>query len=235
MLKKQEFIELKNLTESKLEVIEFELLGKISRKTNTFMLGKKSVKPNKDNPRYIKSDKFEKLVTSIRESPWMLLSRPIQLDEDGMILGGNMRYRAAIKAGMKEVPCEVILGRTEDEKKEFIIKDNVGFGSWDYDILGNNYDHAQLIDWGMDMPLHEQIDEVEDGEEIELEQSVQIEPPMEYIMIIANPNPVHWEEIKEKLKLKMVRKGGYKKGSAFDAISIERVIEWEDFKERYKK
>jgi hypothetical protein len=218
-----------------IQVIEQKLLGVVARKTETFMLDKKKLKPNKDNPRYIKSEKFETLKKSIKASPWMLLSRPVQIDEEGIILGGNMRYRAAIKSGLKEIPVEIMLGRTEEEKAEFIIKDNVGFGAWDYDILANNYDHATLIDWGMDMPLSEQIDEAEDGEEIEMEQSVQIEPPMEYIMIIANPNSVDWEEIKETLKLKMVRKGGYKKGSAFDAISLERVIEWEDFKERYKK
>lgn len=227
-------IKLPNLSEEALPIIEVELLGVKSKKTETFMLDKKKIKPNKDNPRYIKSEKFETLKKSIKAAPWMLLSRPVQIDEEGIVLGGNMRYRAAVKSGLKKIPVEVMLGRTEEEKKEFIIKDNVGFGAWDWDMLANDYDHATLIDWGMDMPLNERIDEAEEGEEIELEQSVQIEPPMEYIMIIANPNSVDWEEIKGKLKLKMVRKGGYKKGSAFDAVSIERVIEWDDFKERYK-
>lgn len=198
------------------------------------MVAKKEIIPNKDNPRHIKSEKFEKLTKSIKEAPWMFTLRPVITDEDGIILGGNMRYRAAVKAGLKEIPVQVAPGLSDQEKAEFIVKDNVGFGEWDFDILANEWDQELLLDWGLDLPLNEKIDKMEDGEEIEMEQSVQIEPPMEYIMIIANPNSVDWEEIKQKLKLKMVRKGGYKKGSAFDAVSIERVIHWEDFKERIK-
>ena len=77
------------------------------------------------------------------------------------------------------------------------------------------------------------IDELEHDEEIELEQSVQLEPPKEYILIMADPNSLEWEEMKEELKLKIVRNGGYKQGSAFDSSSIERVIWWNDFKKRY--
>ena len=84
----------------------------------------------------------------------------------------------------------------------------------------------------MDFPIDEQIDKLEDEELLEFEQSVQISPPKEYILIMAEPNSVDWEDIKETLKLKMVRRGGYKEGSAFDSVGIERVIEWEDFKTR---
>ena len=82
------------------------------------------------------------------------------------------------------------------------------------------------------MPLNEKIDDMEDGEEIEVDQSVQIEPPQEYILIMANPNSEEWEDLKDKLKLKMVRRGGYKKGSVFDDVGIERVLTWEEIKNR---
>jgi hypothetical protein len=149
-------IEFPKLSEKVLQIIEFVLLGVKAKKTETFLLDQDKVRPNKDNPRNIKSTKFQSLKKSIKDAPWMLLQRPIQIDEEGIILGGNMRFRAAISAGMKEIPVEIIIGRTEEEKKEFIIKDNIGFGEWDWDILANNYDHQTLIDYGMDMPMMEE-------------------------------------------------------------------------------
>ena len=83
------------------------------------------------------------------------------------------------------------------------------------------------------MPVYDKIDKLEDGDNLEFEQSVQLIPPKEYILIMAEPNSEDWEEIKELLKLKMVRRGGYKEGSAFDAVSLERVLNWNDFKKRY--
>ena len=90
-----------------------------------------------------------------------------------------------------------------------------------------------MIDWAVELKVNEKIDNLEDEEEIELEQSVQLEPPKEYILIMAEPNSVDWEELKEALKLKRVKNGGYKKGSPFDSSSVERVIYWADFKKRY--
>jgi hypothetical protein len=190
------------------------------------------VKTNPKNPRLIKDDKFRKLVKSIKEFPQMLELRPIVVDENNIVLGGNMRLKACKEIGLKEVFIVRAEDLTEEQKDEFIVKDNVGFGEWDWDVLANEFDLEQLEDWGLDVPIDERIDELEDGEEIELSQSVQLEPPKEYILIMAEPNSVDWEEIKETLKLKMVRRGGYKKGSAFDAIALERVIEWNDFKSR---
>jgi ParB-like chromosome segregation protein Spo0J len=143
-----------------------------------------------------------------------------------------MRFRACKEAGLKEVPIIVANNLTEDQQREFLIKDNVSGGEWDWDLLANEWDVEQLEEWGLDVPIYDKIDELEDGEEIELPQSVQLEPPKEYILIMAEANSVDWEEIKETLQLKMVRRGGYKKGSAFDAIALERVIEWNDFKTR---
>jgi len=117
------------------------------------------VKGNPDNPRIIKNDKFKKLVKSIQEFPEMLKLRPIVVDEDFMVLGGNMRLKASKDAGLKEVWIEVAEGLTEEQKKEFIVKDNVGFGDWDWDMLGNVWDNTKLGEWGMDV-WQPELDEV---------------------------------------------------------------------------
>ena len=109
------------------------------------------VKGNPSNPRIIKNDKFKKLVKSIKEFPEMLKLRPIVVDEDMIVLGGNMRLRASKEAGLKEVWIEIAEGLTEDQKKEFIVKDNVGFGEWEWDMLANEWDSVQLAEWGLDV------------------------------------------------------------------------------------
>jgi hypothetical protein len=193
-----------------------------------------SIKENDANPRFINKHKFKKLVNSVKEFPEMLSLRPIVVDKDNIILGGNMRYKACKEIGLKEV--YIIQADDLDEKKaqEFIIKDNVGFGEWDWDILANDWDTDLLEDWGLDLNIDNAIDDLEEDDDIELPQSVQLEPPKEYILIMAEPNSVDWEELKETLKLKMVRRGGYKKGSGFDAVSLERVLYWDEFKKRIK-
>jgi hypothetical protein len=190
------------------------------------------IRNNTNNPRFIKDDKFRKLVKSIKEFPEMLELRPIVVDEDMIVLGGNMRLKACIEAGLKEVHIKIAENLTEDQKKEFIVKDNVGFGEWDWDLLANEWDNDLLEEWGLDLIMDDRIDNAEDGEEIEFDQSVQLEPPKEYILIMAEPNSVDWEDLKETLKLKMVRRGGYKKGSDFDSVGLERVIWWNDLKDR---
>ena len=109
------------------------------------------LKPNESNPRIIKEAKFKKLVKSIQDFPEMLELRPIILDENNIILGGNMRYKACVAAGLKEVPVKIAKGLTEEQKEEFIVKDNVGFGEWDWDILGNEWNNEKLGEWGMDV------------------------------------------------------------------------------------
>ena len=109
------------------------------------------VKGNPNNPRIIKNDKFNKLVKSIKEFPEMLKLRPIIVDEDMIVLGGNMRLKASKDAGLTEVWIEIAEGLTEDQKQEFIVKDNVGFGEWEWDILANEWDSVQLADWGLDV------------------------------------------------------------------------------------
>jgi DNA modification methylase len=112
----------------------------------------KDIIPNPNNPRIIKDDKFAKLVQSIKEFPEMLELRPIVIDEDNMVLGGNMRLKACIEAGLTDVPVKVAT-LTEEQKKEFIIKDNVGFGEWEWDTLANEWNIEDLSNWGLDLPL----------------------------------------------------------------------------------
>lgn len=106
---------------------------------------------NPNNPRTIKDDKFKKLVKSIKEFPQMLEKRAIVVDEAMMVLGGNMRLKACKDAGVKKVWVDVAEGWTEEQKKEFIVKDNVGFGDWDWDTLANEWNVDQLDDWGLDV------------------------------------------------------------------------------------
>lgn len=107
---------------------------------------------NPNNPRVIKDYKFEKLVKSIKDFPEMLELRPIVVNKHNLILGGNMRYRAAVEAGLDEVYIVKALGYTQEQEDEFIIKDNSSFGEWDWDLLANEWDVKELSDWGLDLP-----------------------------------------------------------------------------------
>ena len=111
------------------------------------------VKTNPNNPRTIKDEKFKKLVQSIKGFPEMLSLRPIVVNDDMVVLGGNMRLKACKEAGLKEVPIIKASELTDEQQKEFIIKDNVGFGEWDWDQLANEWDVEQLQDWGLDVPI----------------------------------------------------------------------------------
>ena len=193
-----------------------------------------SITENAANPRTINKHKFQKLVNSVKQFPEMLSLRPIVVDKDNVILGGNMRYKACKELGLKEVYIIQAADLDDKQAQEFIIKDNVGFGEWDWDILANDWDTDLLEDWGLELNIDDAIDDLEEDDDIELPQSVQLEPPKEYILIMAEPNSVDWEELKETLKLKMVRNGGYKKGSAFESVSLERVLYWDEFKKRIK-
>jgi len=106
---------------------------------------------NPVNPRTIKKDKFQKLVKSIREFPEMLELRPIVVNSDMKIIGGNMRFKACQELGLKEVYIIKAENLTKEQIQQFIIKDNVGFGEWDWDILANGWDTQELTSWGMDV------------------------------------------------------------------------------------
>ena len=110
------------------------------------------IKSNPNNPRLIKDDKFKKLVQSIKDFPKMLELRPIVVNDDMVVLGGNMRLKACKEVGLKEVPIIKASELTDDQQREFIVKDNVGFGEWDWDMIANEWDTEQLIEWGLDLP-----------------------------------------------------------------------------------
>ena len=130
------------------------------------------IKSNPNNPRLIKDDKFIKLCNSIKLFPKMMELRPIVVDEAGVIQGGNMRYKALLELGYKELPNEWVKYAkdfTPDEFKQFIIKDNVGFGEWDWDIIANEWDTNELNEWGLDTLKHDwdKLDYIEEAEKPE--------------------------------------------------------------------
>lgn len=123
------------------------------------------IKPNPNNPRTIKDDKFKKLVQSVKDFPDMLEKRPIVVNKDMVVLGGNMRLKACIEAGMEDVPV-IVADWSEEQQREFIIKDNVSGGEWDWDIIANEWDVDQLNEWGLDVPVFAQADAVDDDFDI---------------------------------------------------------------------
>jgi hypothetical protein len=125
------------------------------------------IKLNPNNPRLIKDDKFEKLVKSIKEFPEMLDIRPIVVNSDMVILGGNMRFKACKEAGLKEIPVIVADNLTEEQQREFLIKDNTSGGEWDFEMLANEWDNEQLEDWGLDLVGFD-IDSDEFGDDFSL-------------------------------------------------------------------
>ena len=124
----------------------------------------KDIKPNPNNPRVIKDDKFAKLVQSLKELPEMASVRPIVVNQDMIVLGGNMRLKAMKEAGWKQAPVEVV-DWDEDKQRQFIIKDNVGFGEWDWEMLANEWDAEQLEDWGLDISAFDEPKELEAQED----------------------------------------------------------------------
>lgn len=126
------------------------------------------IKSNPDNPRIIKDDKFFMLVKSIKDFPEMLDIRPIVVNKDMMVLGGNMRLKACLEAGMSEVPIIIADNLTEEQQKEFLIKDNVSGGQFDWDALANNWDSELLLEWGVDLIIKqdwEKLDYIEEAEQ----------------------------------------------------------------------
>jgi ParB-like chromosome segregation protein Spo0J len=110
------------------------------------------VKVNPNNPRLIRDDKFAKLVQSIKDLPQMLEIRPIVVNTDMVVLGGNMRLKACKEAGLKEVPIIIADNLTEDQQREFLIKDNVSGGDWDWNMIQSEWDTNELAEWGLDVP-----------------------------------------------------------------------------------
>lgn len=138
------------------------------------------VKLNPNNPRLIKDDKFKKLVQSVKDFPEMLNIRPIVVNQDMIILGGNMRYKACKEAGLKEIPV-IVTDLTEEQQREFLIKDNTSGGEWDWEVLANEWDTEQLEEWGLDIPNFE-VDEVLEATEDDFDAT----PPEEPITVLGD-------------------------------------------------
>ena len=192
------------------------------------------VRPNSENPRYIKDEKFKKLVQSIKEFPEMMPVRPIVVNKEMVVLGGNMRLKAMQEAGLEKVWVEVV-DWSEEKQREFIIKDNVGFGEWDWDELANTWEAEELNEWGLDVPFVErEIDNSKEGDDIKIDKSRQVLPKHEYVIIYANSDSEEWEELKSMFKCRTVRQGGCKLGSTSDKATtgLERVFNLQTFKER---
>ncbi len=165
---------------------------------------------NPKNPRIIKDEKYQKLKANIKEFPKMMKLRPIIVDDKGMILGGNIRYRILQDLGYKEIPEGWVVKAselTEEEKRRFIITDNLPYGDWDWEILGNEWELEELKEWGMELP------EFEESEDKEVEEEIK-----EYkrIHILISINPENYDEISEELesiKLKIEGIGEYEQSA----------------------
>jgi ParB-like chromosome segregation protein Spo0J len=179
-----------------------------------------TVKSNPNNPRVIKDDKFEQLVQSIKDFPQMLEIRPIVVNDDMIVLGGNMRLKACKEAGLKEVPIIKASDLTEEQQREFIIKDNVGFGEWDWEQL-KEWDGEELEAWGLDVPefaadvdysilededVEDQLNDMTNG----VKKAIQIEFEAE-----------HYEEAYELVKF-WREQGGYVGGMIMEFLKAEK-------------
>ena len=178
------------------------------------------IQKNPNNPRLIKDNKFEKLVQSIKEFPEMLNLRPIVVNNEMVVLGGNMRLSACKEAGLKNVPIIKAENLTEDQQKEFIIKDNVSFGEWDWDMLGNEWEGTELGDWGLDVWQPEEyvdysiLDDEDVAEQLEnmtngVKKAIQIEFEAE-----------HYEEASQLIKF-WREKGAYIGGMIMQYLKSE--------------
>jgi ParB-like chromosome segregation protein Spo0J len=147
----------------------------------------KDIKPNPNNPRVLRDDKFQKLKQSITEFPKMLSLRPMVIDENNVVLGGNMRLRALQELGFTDID-EAWVKRssdlTEEEKKRFIIADNVAFGEWDWDTLANDWDVVDLEAWGLDIPQFDTVEEEVIEEEEEQSNVIELKFNNEYYNIV---------------------------------------------------
>jgi len=181
-----------------------------------------SIKLNPDNPRVIKDAKFKQLVKSIQDFPEMLQIRPIVVNADMIVLGGNQRLKACIEAGLKEVPVIDASDLTEEQQKEFIVKDNIGYGEWDWAVLQMEYDVADLEDWGLDVPLFEDepdysiLDDEDVAEQLEdmagnVKKAIQIEFESD-----------HYEEAFELVKF-WRDKGAYIGGMIMEYFKAEKA------------
>ena len=191
-----------------------------------------AIKANSKNPRIIKDDKFKKLVKSIQDFPEMLEKRPLvcftDIDGKYVVLGGNMRLKAAQEVGLKELPIVLANDWTKEQRDEFLIKDNVGFGEWDWDDLANEWDQDKLVDWGLDLPLgFDEIKETKDIPDIgEIEFSEELLLEHNYIVLYFD-NAMDWEVAQELYGLKQVKSKDT--SDKTKKIGIGRVVNGKNF------
>ena len=162
---------------------------------NTETVPISKIKSNPNNPRIIKDDKFHKLVKSVKSFPEMLKLRPIVVNNEMIVLGGNMRLKACKEAGLKEVTIIKASDLTKDQQDEFIVKDNVGFGEWDWDMLANDWNSEDLVEWGLDVPELGVEPEDTVGDEVELSNFYKIEIDLQN------------EEMQEKMYNELLERG----------------------------
>lgn len=194
--------------------------------------------PDPRNARKHPPEQIARLAGSIKEFGFLA---PILINAKGTIIAGHGRVEAARKAGLEEVPCLQVEHLTETQQRAYVLADNklAQMAEWDDEMLA--LELKSLVDAGFDIDLtgfmdHElgdllEADQiVDEADEIIHEQSLQVEPEQEYVIVLASSDE-EWEQMKEELGLKMVRKGGYKKGSAFDAVGLGRVISYQQIKD----
>lgn len=187
------------------------------------------IRSNPENPRIIKNNKFYKLVNSIKQFPKMLELRPIVVNDKMVVLGGNMRLKACKEAGLKEVPIVMAEDLTAEEQKEFIIKDNVNFGTWDAEMLANEWDLNKLLDWGLgatDLAIQE-IEELrteqEDDEDCIYPIAPRLSEKHDYVMIMVD-NEIEYSYLKTFFNLSDQK--DYKSSK----VGQGRVVTFADFK-----
>jgi len=188
-------------------------------KTKSVKIGDVKVNPN--NPRLIKDEKFAKLVQSIKDLPQMLDIRPIVVNSDMVVLGGNMRLKACKEAGLKEVPIIIADNLTEEQQREFLIKDNVSGGEWDWTIIQSEWDADQLSEWGLDVPQFAgDIDySILDDEDVSLELEGMTDGVKKAIQIEFEAE--HYEEAYELVKFWREREA-YVGGMIIEYLKAEK-------------
>ena len=190
-------------------------------KTEKVRIGK--IKNNPNNPRLIKDDKFKKLVKSVKEFPEMLEIRPIVVDKDNIVLGGNMRLRACQEAGLKEVHIIQADKLTEKQQREFIIKDNLGMGEWDWDDLANHFDASDLNRYGIEVP---ELTEMEEVTEPEIAFSEYLGESNNYVVLFFD-NEINWLQAQTHFNLSSVS-SKRSNGKAW-STGIGRIINGEEY------
>ena len=218
--------------------MKVELLKSQNIELSKLEVNKGQIEGLPKNPRHIKSEKYEKLKKSIEDNPEMLGMREVLVYPHGskyVIIGGNMRFQACKELQFETVPCKVLdKDMTAEQLRAITIKDNVGFGEHDWELLANEWDVIELLDWGIDLPELKEIDEAEEGDVIQIPKSLQVIPKKEYILIMADEDSEEWQELQNIFQCSLVRQGGCKIGSTSDkaGTGIERVFDLQTFKDR---